>query len=61
MSNKKQVLAVMREKAEGCRDPRTGELNHTLLVEQTAEELGLYDGHDFEIEPELFDIVLNFK
>jgi hypothetical protein len=61
MSNKKQIIESMRNRVEDCRDPRTGELNHTLLAEQVAEEFELYDGHDYEIPPELFEWAADFK
>ena len=51
----------MKKNLKSCRDPRTGEVNHTLLAEMTAADLNLYDGPDFEIPEKLFEIAAEFN
>ena len=60
MANKNQIKQVMRRLVNECRDPRTGEVNHTLLGERTADELDLYVGDDYEIPQEVFDLACEF-
>lgn len=60
MASKKQIKNAMQRHVEECRDPRTGELNHTLLAEQVADELDLYVGDDYEIPEEVFDLATDF-
>ncbi len=60
MASKKQIKTAMQRHVEECRDPRTGEVNHTLLAEQVADELDLYVGDDYEIPEEVFDLACDF-
>lgn len=50
----------MRSLVEGCRDSKTGEVNHTLLAERAADQLDIYLGDDYEIPEEVFDIAASF-
>ncbi len=59
--NANKVRAHMKKNVEACRDPRTNEVNHTLLAEMTAGELNLYFGHDYEIPEKVFEIALEFN
>lgn len=58
--NIKKIKQIMFSLVEDCRDPKTGELNHTLLAEQTADQLNLYIGDDYEIPEEVFDIASTY-
>jgi hypothetical protein len=60
MASKKQIKSTMSQLVDGCRDPKTGEVNYTLLAEQTAEELDLYVGNDYEIPEEVFELSATF-
>lgn len=60
MASKKQIKNAMQRHLDECRDPKTGELNHTLLAEQVAEELDLYVGDECEIPEEVFDLACDF-
>lgn len=55
-----RVMKYMRLNMERCRDPRTGELNHTLLAETVANELDLYEGDDYDIPEELFEVAASY-
>ena len=58
--NKNKIIKTMRHLVQDCRDPKTGELNHTLLAEITADKLDLYIGEDEEIPEEVFEIAGTF-
>lgn len=59
--NQNKVRAHMKKNIESCRDPRTGEVNHTLLAEMTAADLDLYVGSEEEIPERVFEIAAEFN
>jgi hypothetical protein len=57
----RKIIEAMKRLVSDCRDPKTNELNHTLLAERTAEELDLYEDHyDYIIPEEVFEIAASF-
>ena len=58
--NVNAVRANMKKNVKTCRDPRTGEVNHTLLAEMSAADLNLY-GQDDEIPDQVFQIATEFN
>lgn len=55
-----RVMKYMRYYMDKCRDPKTNELNHTLLAETVANELDLYEGDNFDIPEELFEVAASY-
>lgn len=51
----------MRKYVENCRDPKTGEVDHTKLAEMVADEMNLYEDADYTIPEEVFEIALEFE
>ncbi len=56
------IKKAMKKFVGDCKDPITGEVNFTLLAEQTANDLNYYkDQIDYEIPEEVFEIALDFE
>lgn len=55
----KAIKEAMKSRVAGCKDPKTGEVNHTLLVEEVCQELDLYD--DGEIPQYLFELATKYN
>lgn len=57
----KFIRKTMSVLVESCRDRITGEVNHTLLAENACQELDAYEGEEFDIPEEFFEIALEFE
>lgn len=59
--NRDEIKRVMIQYVEECRDPKTGEVNHTKLSELAAFDLNIYiDYRYYEIPQEIFEASLDF-
>lgn len=58
--NANKVRANMKKNVNSCRDPRTDEVNHTLLAEMAASDLNLYDDNS-DIPEKIFEIATEFN
>lgn len=56
--NKNQVLKFMRTNAEDFRDSTTGEINCTALAEAAASQFNIYEGRDYTIPEDVFELAL---
>lgn len=55
----KKVRNAMRQELDNCVDPKTNEVNCTLLAENVASELDLYVDHvSWTIPEEVFDLAV---
>jgi hypothetical protein len=58
--NTKVIRARMRLNVELCRDS-CGEVNHTQLAETVCNELDGYEGDEYNIPEEFFEIAVEFQ
>lgn len=58
MRVEKHIRSTMKALVPECTDPKTGEVNATLLAEETCCALDLYEGDN--IPERLFELALEF-